>query len=60
MAKLIYAANVSLDGYMEDEHGHLEWSISGDEEFAFWTDFQRRQAPGRGSSANSILMRSEG
>lgn len=41
MAKLIYATNVSLDGYMEDEHGNLEWSISGDEEFAFWTDFQR-------------------
>lgn len=41
MAKLIYPINVSLDGYMEDEHGSLDWSISDDEVFAFWTDFQR-------------------
>ncbi len=41
MAKLIYPINVSLDGYMEDERGNLEWSISDDELFAFWTDFQR-------------------
>lgn len=41
MAKLIYPINVSLDGYMEDESGNLEWSISDDEIFAFWTDFQR-------------------
>lgn len=41
MAKLIYPINVSLDGYMEDERGNIEWSISDDEVFAFWTDFQR-------------------
>lgn len=41
MAKLIYAANVSLDGYIEDEHGNIEWTISDDEVFAFWTDFER-------------------
>ncbi|MDN4525481.1 dihydrofolate reductase family protein [Fictibacillus fluitans] len=41
MAKLIYAANVSLDGYIEDERGNLEWSISDDEVFAFWNDFQQ-------------------
>ncbi|RHW41965.1 deaminase [Neobacillus notoginsengisoli] len=41
MAKLIYPINVSLDGYMEDERGNLEWSTSDDEVFAFWTDFQR-------------------
>ncbi|MFK7696820.1 dihydrofolate reductase family protein [Paenibacillus sp. HJGM_3] len=41
MAKLIYATNVSLDGYMEDEQGNLEWSIANDETYAFWTDFQR-------------------
>jgi dihydrofolate reductase len=41
MAKLIYPINVSLDGYMEDERGNLEWSISDDEVFAFWNDFQR-------------------
>jgi dihydrofolate reductase len=41
MAKLIYAINASLDGYTEDEQGNLEWSISDDEVFAFWTDFER-------------------
>lgn len=41
MAKLVYPMNVSLDGYMEDENGNLDWSISDDEIFAFWTDFQR-------------------
>ena len=41
MAKLIYAANVSLDGYMEDERGNIEWGISDDETYAFWNDFQR-------------------
>jgi len=35
MAKLIYPINVSLDGYMEDAHGSLDWSISDDEVFAF-------------------------
>jgi dihydrofolate reductase len=41
MAKLIYPINVSLDGYMEDERGNIEWTTSDDEVFAFWTDFQR-------------------
>ena len=41
MAKLIYVANVSLDGYIEDEHSNIDWGISDDETFAFWTDFQR-------------------
>jgi dihydrofolate reductase len=42
MAKLIYAANVSLDCYIEDECGNIEWTISDDETYAFWTDFQRQ------------------
>jgi len=41
MAKLIYPINVSLDGYMEDERGDIDWSVSDDETYAFWTDFQR-------------------
>lgn len=41
MAKLIYPMNVSLDGYMEDQNGNLEWSLSDDEIFTFWIDFQR-------------------
>lgn len=41
MAKLIYPINVSLDGYMEDESGNIDWTISDDETYAFWTGFQR-------------------
>lgn len=26
MAKLIYVSNVSLDGYIEDEHGSFDWN----------------------------------
>lgn len=41
MAKLIYISNVSLDGYMEDEHGTLDWSTPSDDVFAFITDLIR-------------------
>jgi len=41
MGKLIYPINVSLDGYMEDESGNIDWSIADDELFDFWIDFQR-------------------
>jgi hypothetical protein len=37
MAKLIYVANVSVDGYIEDEHGNFDWSAPNDEVFAFIT-----------------------
>ncbi|HEY6486358.1 MAG TPA: dihydrofolate reductase family protein [Candidatus Cybelea sp.] len=29
MSKLIYIANTSLDGYIEDETGALDWAVSG-------------------------------
>jgi dihydrofolate reductase len=38
MAKLIYITNVSLDGYIEDEHGSFDWTEPDDEFFAFITD----------------------
>ena len=41
MAKLIYVANVSLDGYIEDAHGSLEWTAPSDEVFTFITDLVR-------------------
>ena len=41
MAKLIYVANVSLDGYIEDEHGSFDWTAPDDELFAFITDLVR-------------------
>jgi dihydrofolate reductase len=41
MAKLIYVANVSLDGYIEDPHGGFNWTAPDDELFAFITDLVR-------------------
>ncbi|MEY2430345.1 MAG: hypothetical protein QOC92_70 [Acidimicrobiaceae bacterium] len=41
MAKLIYVSNVSLDGYIEDEHGRFDWTAPDDELFAFITDLVR-------------------
>jgi dihydrofolate reductase len=41
MAKLIYITNVSLDCYIEDQHGSLDWTAPDDEYFAFITDLVR-------------------
>ena len=41
MAKLIYISNVSLDGYIEDEHGRFDWTGPDDEVFGFITDLVR-------------------
>ena len=41
MGTLIYASNVSLDGWTEDEHGRLDWAPPDDEVFAFTTDIMR-------------------
>ena len=31
MAKLMYVANVSVDGYIEDAHGSFDWTEPSDE-----------------------------
>jgi dihydrofolate reductase len=41
MSRLIYIANVSLDGYIEDSHGNFDWTPPNDEVFAFITDLVR-------------------
>ena len=41
MAKLIYIANVSLDGYTEDAQGNFDFTEPSDEVFAFITDLIR-------------------
>jgi dihydrofolate reductase len=41
MGKLIYAANVSLDGYLEDETGAFDWSVPDEEVHAFWNEHER-------------------
>jgi dihydrofolate reductase len=41
MAKLIYAAIASLDGYVEDEEGRFDWSVPDEELHAFVNDLER-------------------
>ena len=41
MGKLIYVTNVSLDGFIEDEHGRFDWTEPNDEQFTFITDLVR-------------------
>ena len=41
MGKLLYVTNVSLDGYIEDEHGSLDWSSADDDFLVFITDLVR-------------------
>ncbi len=42
MAKLIYSAIASLDGYVEDEHGEFGWARPDDEVHAFVNELERR------------------
>jgi len=41
MAKLIYSAIASLDGYVEDEEGNFDWAAPDGEVFAFVNDLER-------------------
>lgn len=41
MAKLIYAAIASLDGYVEDESGNFDWSAPDEEVHTFINDLER-------------------
>jgi dihydrofolate reductase len=41
MAKLIYSAITSLDGYIEDENGNFEWAEPDEEVHAFINDLER-------------------
>jgi dihydrofolate reductase len=41
MAKLIYSAIASLDGYVEDQAGNFDWAAPDDEVFAFVNDLER-------------------
>jgi dihydrofolate reductase len=41
MAKLIYSAIASLDGYVEDEEGKFDWSTPDEEVHAFVNDLER-------------------
>jgi dihydrofolate reductase len=41
MAKLIYSAIASLDGYIEDHDGRFDWAVPDDEVHDFINDLQR-------------------
>jgi dihydrofolate reductase len=41
MGKLFYTAITSLDGYVEDEDGSLDWSAPGEEVIHFINDLER-------------------
>jgi dihydrofolate reductase len=41
MAKLIYSAIASLDGYVEDKEGKFDWAAPDDEVHAFVNDLER-------------------
>jgi dihydrofolate reductase len=42
MAKLIYAAITSLDGYVADEDGNFDWAAPDEEVHAFVNDLERQ------------------
>src|SRR5437868_12577546 len=42
MAKLIYSAISSLDGFVADEHGNFDWAAPDEEVHAFVNDLERR------------------
>jgi dihydrofolate reductase len=41
MGRLIYAINASLDGYMEDADGKLDWSMPDEEIHRYFNDLER-------------------
>lgn len=41
MGKLVYAANASLDGYLEDPSGAFDFSVPDEEVHQFWNDHER-------------------
>lgn len=41
MARLIYSAIMSLDGYIEDENGEFGWAVPDDEVHAFINELER-------------------
>jgi dihydrofolate reductase len=44
MGKLIYGFNVSVDGYVNDAQGSIDWSEPSDELHQYWNDFERETA----------------
>ena len=60
MAKLLSVVNVSLDGYIADEDGKLDWTAPAEEYFSFLNDLEwpvgtylYGRRPGRGRRRRS-------
>ncbi|MGW5521932.1 dihydrofolate reductase family protein [Gordonia sp. NPDC003950] len=41
MGTLIYGFTVSVDGYIADAHGNIDWSDLNEELHQYWNDFER-------------------
>jgi hypothetical protein len=41
MAKLVYAAIASLDGYIADEDGNFDWAVPNEQVLEFVNDLER-------------------
>jgi hypothetical protein len=61
MARLLYMAITSLDGYVADEAGSYDWAMPDDEVFGFVNDFERpvgtyppRHTGGAGALARTV------
>ena len=44
VGRLIYGMNVSLDGYIADARGDIDWSDPSEELHQYWNDFERATA----------------
>ncbi|QIM22668.1 deaminase [Phycicoccus sp. HDW14] len=41
MGRLVYGANMSLDGFLEDASGSFDWSVPDEELHEFWNEHER-------------------
>jgi dihydrofolate reductase len=44
MGKLVYGFNVSVDGYIADANGNIDWAEPSEELHQYWNDFERETA----------------
>ena len=44
MGRLIYGMNISVDGYIADADGNIDWSEPDEELHQYWNDFERETA----------------
>ena len=59
MRRLIYSANISIDGYMEDADGSLDWGEPDEEIHRFWNQWVRdagAELMGRGMRVTAMIQ----